>query len=400
MNVDLTYTNKAGISLQNVIDILSDGNNHTKKDIQSGLKTEKSIDVLLKKLETSSMVEKRKTGNKLLYTVSAKNKTPQKTEVKTTEKPVQKKEPKVVTPVVKKTAPKKNEDVKIKQPTPSKPKKTEVKRKRKTVVRPTPKEEKVPELKVVEQPVTSKKPVPPKSIVTPTVTQDNKVKYQPAKPRKTKKLTKAKVKGDSPARVKSINEQTANVTKDHQITALVDMEDHQKTKKPQPTTREVSQSDLDILKREMEGRLGKEVTTILHKRNSRAVRDRKMSAQEIFEKQQKELSQSYGEVSDENPYRFILNFFTSTLNGEKATPYFRRRDEYVIKSLYNKFRALCEPVDDYLVSPHNLPFYRSITINEEEWVVKIYHIDMNRVIRGVYTIFRLNKFDDRYIKFK
>ena len=309
MNVDLTYKNKAGISLQNVIDILSDGKNHTKKDIQGGLKTEKSIDALLKKLETSSMIEKSKEGNKLLYTASAKKEAPEKA---------------VKKEAVKKEAP--EEAVK-------------------------------------------------------------------------KKVIKAKVKGDSPAKTKAINEQTANITKDHQITALVDMEDLQRTKKPKPTTREVSQADLDILKQEMQSRLGKEVTTILHKRNSRAVKKRKDSAQEIFEKQQTEFAQNFGEMTDENPYRFIMNFFKSTLNGEKATPYFRRRDEYVVKSLYNKFKVLCEPIDEYEISPHNLPFYRAITINEKEWVVKIYHIDMNRVIRGVYTLFKLNQFDNHYIDF-
>lgn len=292
MSLDLAYTNRAGISLQNVLDVLENkGTDIAKKDIQNVLDTTKSIDILLKKLEELSLISKRKKGNKLLYTISKKK-------------------------VTKRTLHK-------------------------------------------------------------------------AKPKRSK----------TPAEVKEINKQTANVTKDYQITALVEMDEEKKSSENK-RSKEVDQQDLNVLKKEMESKLGKEVTAVLHKRNEKVIKKRKETAQKIYEKQQSKIEVDAEAYEKDNPYRFVLNFFVSTLNGEKATPYFRRRDEYVVKSIYNKFNSLCEPVEEYVVSPQHLPFYRVITINMKENVVKMYHIDMNRIVRGVYTIFKLNQFDDMFIKFK
>lgn len=297
MQLDLTYTNRAGISLENVLHVLENEKKPiSKKDIQNTLETDKSIDILLNKLELALLIEKQKDGNKLLYTVFSKK----------------------------------------------------------------------------------------------------EVKEEPEKKRTLHRANPTRTK--TPAEVKEINKQTAVVTKDYQIKSLVEIEPEKKSSKQK--TVEVNQNDLDILKKEMESKLGKEVTAVLHKRNERAVRERKETAQKIYEQQQAKIELNSEEYEKDNPYRFVLNFFVSTLNGEKATPYFRRRDEYVVKSIYNKFSSLCETVDDYKISPQHLPFYRVITLNMKDKVVKMYHIDMNRIVRGVYTIFKLNQFDDMFIKFK
>lgn len=306
MTVDLKYTNRAGISLQNVLDVLVLDEGKGKKDIQADLDTTKNIDILLKKLEDASLINKKKEGNKLLYTVS-----------------------------------KKKED----EPT-----------------------------------------AEPKVVPTTQTRVVNK-----AKPTRTK----------TPAEVNEINKQTASITKDHQITTLVEVEEkHVPRSQRGMRTVEVGDNELETLKKEMESKLGKEVTAVLHKRKDRAVKKRKESVQKIYETQQSKIEVDGAEFEKDNPYRFVLNFFVSTLNGEKATPYFRRRDEYVVKSIYNKFKALCDKVEDYKVSPQHLPFYRVITINMDENAVKMYHIDMNRVVRGVHTIFKLNQFDGMFIKFK
>lgn len=339
MDTDLTFANKAGVSLQNIMDVLI-ADAKTKKDIQTTLDTSSNIDALLKKLEDSGLIHKEKSGTKLLYKVS-----------------------KVIPPLVEETS---------------------VKKSKVTKKKPTKKEE------VVE--------IQPEPIVE--VVPEPVVEIAPATPKK--RVTKAKPKADkTPAEIKDINRQTEVIMKDHQIKNLVEMEDEPKTRKTAaPNTEEVNEDDLEILRKELSGRLGKEVTAVLHKRNDRAVKDRKQSAQEIYEHHKKETSKAAEDYDSENPYRFVLNFFTSTLNGEKATPYFRRRDEYVVRSIYNKFKALCETVEEYSVTPQNLPFYRVITINETDKLVRIYHIDMNRIVRGVHTVFRLNRFDDMFLKFK
>lgn len=326
-NIELTITNKAGVTLQNIVDILT-VSPKTKKDIQTSLNTTSTIDSLLKKLEDSGLIQKEKLGAKLIY--------------------------KYVSP--------------------------------EPVVEP-----------VVEQ---KKKKQEDKVEVDSTQTNvENTVEELPA-PKKSK-VTKAKPKSDkTPAQVKKLNKQTDVIMKDHQITTLVEIQDKPKVKSAAPSTEEVNEEDLEYLRKELSGRLGKEVTAVLHKRNDRAIKDRKKSAQEIYENTKKESAKAAEEYDSENPYRFVLNFFTSTLNGERATPYFRRRDEYVVRSIYNKFKALCETVDEYSITAQNLPFYRVITINEDEKLVKIYHIDMNRVVRGVHTVFRLNRFDDMFLKFK
>lgn len=317
MNTDLTYSNKSGISLQNILDILVDGSK-TKKDIQTSLNTSANIDALIKKLEESSLVKKEKVGQKFIFSIQ--------------------------------NIPRKVESV----------------------------------TKIVEETVAT----------IDTVEEIPQIETQ-----KPKKINRAKpVSTKTPAEIKNINQLTENISKDHQITNLVEMDKKEKIKKKNHTT-EVDEENLELLRKELSSRLGKDVTALLHKRKDRAIKDRKQSAQEIYEQQQKVLEQDAVEYEMENPYRFILNFFTSTLNGEKATPYFRRRDEYVVKSIYNKFNSLCEKIDDYSISSQNLPFYRAITINETDLLVKIYHIDMNRIVRGVYTLFKLNPNDIGYFKF-
>jgi len=528
MKMDLTYTNKAGISLKDVFDIISTGRDYSKREIQDGLNTETSIDILLKKLEDASVIAKYKEGNKILYTVSStKQNTVEQSASSNSEVTIEVQQPEVVDVipaieesvveevqqpeivdviplveepiVVKKTTSRKRKitkveelEVEVQQPEvvdeiqaveePVVIKKTTSRTRKITKVEPiiedvivveepAPVEPVVeiieepapvePVVEIIEEPTPakkssrSKKSIEPAPVVEPPVQQIdisiidefNKNKFQlleeeslvgrrrsravtevesvksvnPVPPtsiventipskeiednivvnvNRTPKLIKANVKSAIPAKVKSINEQTYNISKDHQITALIDMDEHERIQKPRVATREVSQDDLDRLKKEMEGRLGKEITTILHKRNNGVVRNRRMTAQEIYEKEQKALSKNVAEFTEDNPYRFILNFFTSSLNGEKSTPYFRRRDEYVVRSLYNKFKVLCDAIDEYDVAPQNLPFYRAITVNEEELTVKIYHIDMNRVIRGVYTIFKLSKQDIQYFRSK
>ena len=66
MQIDLTYSNKEGISLQNILDVLQD-TPKSKKDIQDALKTKKSIDSLLTKLENNTLIQKVKVGNKVSY---------------------------------------------------------------------------------------------------------------------------------------------------------------------------------------------------------------------------------------------------------------------------------------------------------------------------------------------
>jgi hypothetical protein len=317
MKIDLAYTNKAGISLQNIMDVLGNGKAQPKKDIQGALDTTKSIDTLLKKLETASLITKAKQGNKFLYVVST-----------TVEKKAQN-----------------TNNVKRGE----------------------------------ESPI-----------------QKKNIKASPVQKRKS---TKANPAPKSPAAVEKRNEQTTIIRKDHQITSLVDYDDEKVPEKV--PTKAVEQQDLDILKKELEGRLGKEVTAVLHKRNENKVRNKKETPSEIYERQQLEIKEKDGYTYDEdNPYRFIMNFFTSTLNGETATPFFRRRDGYVIKSIYNKFKTMCDPVEDYNIASQNLPFYRVITIDKDEQIVKIYHLDMNRVIRGVHNVFKLNQFDDMFLKLK
>ena len=94
----------------------------------------------------------------------------------------------------------------------------------------------------------------------------------------------------------------------------------------------------------------------------------------------------------ENPFRFVQNFFTSTLKGNVATPFFRRKDDHIVKSLYSKFTSMCIIMDDYSITSPNLPFYKVFSIDKENRTVLIHHIDMNRTIRGEYSLF---KFEDQ-----
>ena len=308
MQIDLTYSNKEGISLQNILDVLQD-TPKSKKDIQDALKTKKSIDTLLTKLENNALIQKIKVGNKVSYEL-------------------------ITLPII--------EDNSI-------------------------------------ETVDSSNP-------TPTVP----------------KLIKAKPKNDKvPAAVAKINEQTASMNKEHQIQKLIEIVEekkHVKTTERAPKTVEINETDLQALKNELAGRLGKEVTAILHKRKDKVVKTKKPTVQELYE-EQKKLEEQDEIYETENPFRFVLNFFTSQINGEKATPYFRRRDDHAVKSIYNKIKTLCPKVDDYDIDAQNISFYRVLSINVEEKTIKMYHIDMNRIIRGIYTIFKIEPFQEHYFDF-
>ncbi len=290
MSIDLTYTNKAGITIKSVLDAIKDGNK-SNSDIQHYVGTTKSIDTLLKKLEAANLIKKSKIGNKIIFLYDEQTKT---------------------------------------------------------------------------ENVTKKK-----AITT------------------TPKKTKTKIETDL------INKQTAVISKDHIITNLVEIDTNHPSKVDKTVSIELNENDLNLLKQTIESRTGKEVTAILHKRNDRVSKQKKPSAEEIYE--QNKVVELDEEFLVDNPYRFILNFFTSTLNNEIATPYFRRRDDYVVKSIFNKFKTLCKAIDPYNILEQHLPFYRVITMDMKNLEIKIYHIDMNRVIVGIHRIFKLSEFDSHFI---
>lgn len=156
---------------------------------------------------------------------------------------------------------------------------------------------------------------------------------------------------------------------------------------------EINQEDLDYLKQEMENIEGKLVTTILHTRNEKKPKKEHVIIDEIYEAHK---SEEYV-LEVENPFRFVLNFFTSTLNGELSTPQFKRRDNYVVKSIYNKFKTLCEKIDMYDTDQQHIPFYRVFTIDKATLNVKMHHIDMNRITRGHHNLFQLSEYDKQFI---
>jgi len=158
-------------------------------------------------------------------------------------------------------------------------------------------------------------------------------------------------------------------------------------------TAEINQADLDHLKKEMENIEGKPVTAILHTRNEKKPKKEHIHIDEIYEANK---SDEYI-LDKENPFRFVLNFFTSTLNGELSTPHFKRRDNYVVKSIYNKFKTVCDKIDKYDTDQQHIPFYRAFTIDKATLTVKMYHIDMNRVIRGYHNLFQLSDDDKKFI---
>ncbi len=156
---------------------------------------------------------------------------------------------------------------------------------------------------------------------------------------------------------------------------------------------EVNQDDLDHLKQEMEHQSGKPITAILHTRNEKKPTKNHTNVEEIYA----DNKDAEYIIDKENPYRFVLNFFTTVLNGELATPHFKRRDNYVVKSIYNKFKTLCEKLDNYDTDQQHIPFYRAFTIDKETMMVKMYHIDMNRVVRGYHDLFTINDEDKQLI---
>ena len=281
--LDLKYKNKEGISLQSVLDIVTD--KISKKEISTKLKAKKSIDTLINKLVAAELLSKVTEGRSVFFI-----------------------------PVTKKETPK-------------------------------------------------------------------------------KKTTKATPKKVSKKKVDEINKATSVISKNHEITSFVDMDT--KTKKVKSESSEIDQTALDYLKEELESRTGKEVTAILHPRNEAKPKKKTVEASEIYDK----IKDDEDIINQDNPYRFVLNFFVTTLNGELATNYFRRRDNYVVKSIYNKFKTMCEKVEDYDNDndQQHLPFYRAITICKEEMTVKMYHIDMNRMIRGSHTIFKIDPIDIPFI---
>lgn len=222
-----------------------------------------------------------------------------------------------------------------------------------------------------------------------TPSKEEAVSEEPKK--RSTKVSKAKPNNTrTPKEIDDINKATKAVSEHHQITSLVEMED---TKEVKDVSDEVDESALEVLKNHLESRTGKEVTAILHKRNEKPTRVKHKNIDEIYAEHKNELDI----IEEDNPYRFVLNFFTSILNNEHATPYFRRRDSYVVKSIYNKFKTMCDKVEDYEPDQQHLPFYRVITVSEKDMTVKVYHIDMNRIVRGVHTIFKLNTFDTDFL---
>jgi len=279
--IDLNYKNKEGISLQNVLDIVTD--KISKKELTLKLNAKKSIDTLIKKLIDANLISKVSEGRHVFF--------------------------------------------------------------------------------------------------IPVITQKTSKK-------KSNKATPKKV---SKKKVDEINKATSVISKNHEITSFVDMEENVDTNKDESD--EIDQDALDLLKEELENRTGKEVTAILHPRNEVKPKKKTEEASEIYEK----IKDNEDIINQDNPYRFVLNFFVTTLNGELATNYFRRRDNYVVKSIYNKFKTMCEKVEDYDTDQQHLPFYRAITICKEEMTVKMYHIDMNRMIRGSHTIFKIDPLDIPFI---
>lgn len=388
MNIDLSYSNKEGISLQNILDILI--TEKAKKDILLELNTTKSIDTLLKKLEESNLVKKTKIGNKVVFSkVEIKGKTPKKTK----KQQMLDDQNKMHEQMVERFNPEELTTIEIM--------KVDVQEKLKNR-KPTTTVEKTWIIDDSENDILLGSEILDISMPRTSDEFRDRLGVSEATTSTAPKLNKAQPKMHrSPTEVNKINKQTAIMSKDHQITTLIEMESEKKTKNDSNRkSNEVNQDALELLKKEMEGRTGKEVTAILHKRQDRALKERKESAQEIYEKQQIQIEKDSEVYDEENPFRFALNFFTSTLNGERATPYFRRRDDYVVKSIYNKFKTLCNAMDSYILEPQNLPFYRVITINETDLTVKIYHIDMNRIVRGSYTIFQLTESDAKYLEFK
>lgn len=387
MNIDLSYSNKEGITLQNIIDVLE--KEQSKKDILLTLNTSKSIDTLLKKLEDALLIKKTKNGNKVLYSkVEASKKVIKKTKKQQLEDDKQRMQEQLEDSFT----PKELEELEII--------KNKVQEKLKKQEPGTVKTEKTWMIDDSENDILLGSEI--LDIPMPRTSEEfqDRVGIKPIST--APKLHKANPKMDrAPVEIDKINAQTAVMSKDHQITTLIEMEDEKKTKNDiEKVSNEINEDALELLKKEMESRTGKEVTAILHKRKDRALKERKESAQEIYAKQQEQIEKDSEVYNEENPFRFALNFFTSTLNGERATPYFRRRDDYVVKSIYNKFKTLCNSVENYILEPQNLPFYRVITINETDLTIRIYHIDMNRIVRGHHTIFQLTESDAKYLEFK
>lgn len=275
--MDLKYKNKEGITLQKVVDTLTNSNKLSKKEIASNIGAKKSIDTLIKKLIDNKIITKVTEGRSVFFSLTTQE------DLEST-----------------KTSSKKNVD--------------------------------------------------------------------------------------------DINKATTSMSKDNTIIKLVEVEE-KKVMQSEKKSDAVNQADLDFLKVELENISGKEVTAILHKRNEQKPKKKTQEASEIYEA----IKDDEDIINQDNPYRFVLNFFTTTLNGELATGYFRRRDNYVVKSIYNKFKTVCDKIESYNTDQQHQPFYRTITINKNDLIVRIYHIDMNRMVRGSHEIFKLNQQDIRFI---
>ena len=152
---------------------------------------------------------------------------------------------------------------------------------------------------------------------------------------------------------------------------------------------EIDQEHLDRLAKELESKIGKEITAILHTK-----KDRKPKSPETHIFKNEPIIEKMYEYK-KNPFKFILNFFDGELNGEKSTKYFKVRDTFVVKSIYNKFRNRYTLLEQYNFN-HHKPFYRVMTISNG--YVKLYHLDMHRIVKGVFKLFKITDDDLKFLK--
>lgn len=403
--MDLKYKNKEGISLQKVLDVISKNNDISKKDLAKKVKAKKSIDTLINKLIDLEAIHKIKDGRTVFYTTQMDADVVEEVSMVI---PIEKSKPSPIkmpsatvtddiTPVTsaviasvvnepKEKIPKKHQSVE-----------------ESTLVLETKETKTVEESTLtveVDKGIQSLKEASAPIIHTP---KQKKTKTEPHR-------SATLIKPVDPTA--DVVENTIVMTTDASIKKL---------------TSEINQGDLDHLKSEMEVQSGKNVTAILHTRNEKKPVKEYINVEEIYNnnkiaeaKEAEEATQKKEEelklvvdgantklvsekiteeivIDQENPYRFVLNFFTTTLNGEVATPHFKRRDNYVVKSIYNKFKTLCDIIDEYDTNQQHIPFYRAFTIDKYTMTVKMYHIDMNRVIRGYHDLFKISDEDKKFI---
>lgn len=165
-----------------------------------------------------------------------------------------------------------------------------------------------------------------------------------------------------------------------------------KVKKPKKVKPPVDQHALEYLEKTLASIPEKKSKKIVHKSP-----DKKPEVVEILPEDEIQIEEDVI-LTDDNPYRFVLDFFNSKTEEELTTDFFRRRDDYAVKSIYNKLKSMCVKMDDYNVDQQNVPFYRAFSVNFKEKVVKILHIDMNRSVRGIHNVFGLTDEDINLLK--